>query len=152
MKIKRFIAIIMVAMTAMLFSSCSQKDKISLPDDVSKITVAPYYSDDMTFEYTDKTKIAALTDYFKSLEPLKTSDSPENYVGAMTYSVTVVSSSEDVHYTIAGSTFFKIEDGSWMLIQYEKGEEFVELLKNNIPDIQAEKPLFDYNNLAGKIK
>lgn len=150
MKIKRFIAIIMVVMTAMLFLSCSQKDKISLPDDVSKITVAPYYSDDMTFEYTDKKKITDLTDYFKSLEPVKTSDSPENYVGAMPYSVTIVSSSGEVHYTIAGSTLFKIEDGSWMSIQYEKGEEFVELLKSNIPDVQAEKPLFDYNNLSDK--
>lgn len=150
MKFKRFTAIIMVVMTAMLFSSCSQKDKVSLPDDASKIIVAPYDSDDMTFEYTDKTKIAALTDYFKSLEPVKTSDSPENYGGAMSYSVTVVSSSGEVHYTIAGSTFFKIEDGSWMSIQYEKGEEFTKLLKSNIPDVQAKKPLFDYDNLSDK--
>lgn len=143
MKIKRFIAIIMLVMTVMLFSSCSQKDKVSLPDDASKITVAPYDSADMTFEYTDKTKIAAITNYFESLEPVKTSDSPENYAGAMTYSVTVVSSSGDVHYTIAGSTFLKIQDGDWMSIQYEKGEEFVELLKSNAPDVQAKKPLFE---------
>lgn len=143
MKIKRLTAIIMAVTMLVLLSSCSQKDKITIPDDVSKISVAPYYSDDMTFEYTDKAKIAAFVSYFKSLETEKTSDSPENYVGAMTYSVTVVSSSGDVHYTIAGSTFLKIQDGDWMSIQYEKGEEFVELLKSNAPDVQAKKPLFE---------
>ena len=135
-------AIGIILIMIFLLSSCSYEKQITVPDDVSRISVSPYESPYMTFVYTEDEKIKAVTDFLKSLEAKETNDTPMNYVGAVPYVITLETPKGSTEYTIAGSTFFKVRDGDWMTVPYEKGEEFIEILRNNEPDIKAEKPLF----------
>lgn len=142
----RIKGLVMILMMFFLLTSCSQKTKIVLPENVSQISIAPYGSADMTFVYTEETKVDTFINFLKSLEVKNTQDSPENYEGVMLYNITLITSNSEAHYTMSGSTFFKAQNDNWMSISYEKGEEFIKLLKDNIPDIQAKKQLFDYSN------
>ncbi|MGN0602334.1 MAG: hypothetical protein ACI4I7_06465 [Oscillospiraceae bacterium] len=115
---------------------------IDLPKDVIEIIVSPYESDLMTFKYTDPQKIENVMDYLRGIRISTTDDDPSNYVGCVPikYVLTTANGTEK-EYCEAGSQFFQEGDSDWFEISDYK-IEFEELLKENEPDVPAEKPLF----------
>ncbi len=136
------LTVIFIMICILLLAGCNHHVEISIPEDVSEVIVAPYGSKDMTFKYTDAQKVKVFTEYIQSLTLSETKENPDEYDG-MSYTIKMVSSNGDtMEYQHYGNLFFKQSNGVWCDMSYKQASEFEELLKENDPDVPAEKSLF----------
>lgn len=117
-------------------------EHITLPDDISKITVSLNGGDTIRFSYTDKDKIKAVTDYFEALELTASAKNPSEYNGSA-WVITAETSSGQIDLSHFGNLFFTVHspDGARDVYEmvYKQAEAFDTVLKNNIPDILPDK-------------
>lgn len=142
---RKIIVFLLMLSCVFVLTGCSETVEITVPDNVSMVSIAPYDSEKMTFCYTDTEKIQVFVDYIQSLTPTETEKDVSLYAG-MHYTITLHSSDgTTTKYTHYGNLFFRQENGIWGDIPYEQASKLELLLNENEPDIPAENPLFESN-------
>lgn len=144
---KKLFTLIIILICNIVLSSCGQSNQITIavPENVTKVIVAPYNSESMTFQYTNAQKVDAIVSYisdFGTLTSTTVSD-PTKCVG-INYKITLCSIDGSVEeYYHLGNLFFKQgESGDWCDMEYDKANALETLLREYEPDVPAEKPLF----------
>ena len=130
---KKLIFSLLTVIICLGLLGCGQKEnKISLPDNIEKITISAGPA--RTFSYTDSAKIEKLVAYFEGLELRPSNKNPSNtkYVG-FSWNITIEAGWETINM-IHFSTFFLTPDGNWFAISYDQSEEFQDILEENIPE------------------
>ena len=126
-----------------VFSCAKLEGKtVTLPDDITKITIAWDGGPLTTFSYTDRSKIEKIREYLTSLVLVPTKKDAELHMGGA-WVITVESSLETLEMLHYGNMFFKTANGEWWEISYEQATEFGNILKANVPDELPQNIVFD---------
>ncbi len=122
---------------------------ITVPDNVSEVIISPRSVKDMTFKYTDASKIDAIASYIRDLGILtKCGGNPGLSTGTsstrMDYEIILnaADGNTEVYYLLASNFFKQGKEGEWCEIAYVTGEAFRDVLHENEPDVPAKIPLF----------
>ncbi len=123
---------------------------ITVPDNVSEVVIVPRYIKEMTFKYTDASKIDAIVSYISDLGILSktTATDPELFVGSyqapMNYEITLNTSdgNTEVYYLLGNNYFKQGQEGVWCDIEYETRIAFRDMMQELEPDVPAKVPLF----------
>lgn len=130
---KKVTAIVLLFILLLLLCSCAMKGSVSLPENITKISVSWNGGAYNVFSYTEPEKISNLVQYFTSLELSKTREDPTQYNGGG-WIITIQTENETFRMHHYGNRFFKTTDGKWWEIPYAQASAFDALLKDNIPD------------------
>ncbi len=122
--------------------------RVTLPDDIKKITVSYPEGEEIRFSYTSPDKIKALCDYYASLEldPVLI-DTDLTFAGL--WVIYCETASGTVALTHMGNQLLSVydgESGNVYNMGYEQSMEFADVLKTNIPDVLPDK----YENIIFK--
>jgi len=123
---------------------------ITVPDNVTEVIISPRFTKEMTFTYTDVSKIDAVVSYIKELGSLTkaTATAPELFVGAydspLNYEITLNTSdgNTEVYYLLGNNYFKQGQDGAWGDISYETRMAFRDIVQENEADVPARVPIF----------
>lgn len=139
---RKYIVFLLMLSCIFILTGCNKAVEITVPDNVSMVSIAPYDSEKMTFCYTDAEKVQVFVNYIQSLTPSETKAEVYLYAG-MNYIITLhCSDGTTTKYEHYGNLFFRQENGVWGDIPYEQASKLDLLLKEYEPDIPAENPLF----------
>ncbi|MBQ2866634.1 MAG: hypothetical protein IJE90_08990 [Clostridia bacterium] len=122
--------------------------RVTLPDDIKKITVSYPEGEEIRFSYTSPDKIKALCDYYSSLEldPVLI-DTDLTFAGL--WVIYCETPSDTVALTHMGNRLLSITDGESGNVYnmgYEQSMEFSDVLRANTPDVLPDK----YENIIFK--